>query len=369
MSIQQAIARLRAYVPPPSRWDQLPLARRAAVLIVLFADRFGDLRVVLTMRAATLKSYAGQAALPGGKSDDLTETPFQTARREAFEEIGLPLKDSQIPGFRVEHLCQLPMNLARTELGVMPCVAYLSAKTTAASPSSSLSTTSSTPITKSINPPPTVEESLIPRLDPKEVAAVFSAPFHNFLRAVDEVPSSADGVGAEAAGFPADWYKGDWTQWHQERWRMHNFYVPVAGQTVARPTQQREVVAQMPYGAHPERRRGKKRLTKAPPSASMSTSSQPPSSTSTSPLNPVAPLNDDEDPLSGLSRFRVFGMTARILVDAARVAYAEEPEFEHNSHFGDEEMIGRLMRMGRLGPVRQTGDEVTREDLIAASKI
>lgn len=44
---------------------------------------------------------------------------------------------------------------------------------------------------------------------------------------------------------------------------------------------------------------------------------------------------DDKDPLDGLSRFRVFGMTARILVDAARVAYGEDPEFEHNSHFGE----------------------------------
>ncbi len=55
-----AIARLRAYKPPPfSTWDRLPLSRRAAVLILLFADRRGDLRVVLTMRAATLRNYSG----------------------------------------------------------------------------------------------------------------------------------------------------------------------------------------------------------------------------------------------------------------------------------------------------------------------
>ena len=54
--MQQAIARLRVYVPPPSAYSSLPLSRRAAVLILLFADRRGDLRVVLTMRANTLKS-------------------------------------------------------------------------------------------------------------------------------------------------------------------------------------------------------------------------------------------------------------------------------------------------------------------------
>lgn len=45
-------------------------------------------------------------------------------------------------------------------------------------------------------------------------------------------------------------------------------------------------------------------------------------------------------------------MTARILVDAARVAYGQEPEFEHNSHLGDEELIGKLRRLGRLSSVR-----------------
>ena len=50
-----------------------------------------------------------------------------------------------------------------------------------------------------------------------------------------------------------------------------------------------------------------------------------------------------------MNRFRVFGMTARILVDAARVAFGREPVFEHNSHFGDEDLIGRLITEGRLG--------------------
>jgi hypothetical protein len=52
---------LRAYSPPPfSTWARLPVSRRAAVLLLLFADRRGDLRVVLTMRATTLRSYSGR---------------------------------------------------------------------------------------------------------------------------------------------------------------------------------------------------------------------------------------------------------------------------------------------------------------------
>lgn len=60
---------------------------------------------------------------------------------------------------------------------------------------------------------------------------------------------------------------------------------------------------------------------------------------------------------------------ARIMVDAARVAYGEEPEFEHNSHHGDEDLIGRLLRMGRLSEVRKKGEVLTKEVIREASKI
>jgi hypothetical protein len=67
--------------------------------------------------------------------------------------------------------------------------------------------------------------------------------------------------------------------------------------------------------------------------------------------------------------YRIFGMTARIIVDAARVAYAQEPEFEHNSHFGDEEMIAKLRRLGRLSAVRKGSDQLTRQTMEKAAKL
>jgi len=217
---------------------------------------------------------------------------------------------------------------------VRPCVAFLSAS------SSNNKLPPGTP-----TPTPTAEDTLIPRLDAREVAAVFSAPFHNFLRARDEDYASAGAgekeAGIEAAGFPAEWYRGSWTDWHESRWRMHNFYVPITNQTVTKPK------------------------PKSPKSSSGSSSS--------SSVGVGLPYQQHQreaaDHLAGLSRFRVFGMTARILVDCARVAYAEEPEFEHNAHFGDEEMIGRLLAMERLGAVRKSDDELTREDMKAAAKL
>ena len=60
-------------------------------------------------------------------------------------------------------------------------------------------------------------------------------------------------------------------------------------------------------------------------------------------------------------------MTARILVDCARVAYGEEPEYEHNSHFGDEDMIDRLLKIGRLSPIKKEGEILTRDVMIKAA--
>lgn len=121
---------------------------------------------------------------------------------------------------------------------------------------------------------------MIPRLDPKEVAAVFSAPFHNFLRAEDEVI-----LGHNLPGKPSDWYDGAWTDWHEGKWRMHNFYVPINDQNVSKPK---------------VREGGQAAIAEQ--------------------------LDEEEE--TGMMRYKVWGMTARMLVDAARVAYGEDPEFE-----------------------------------------
>lgn len=57
---------------------------------------------------------------------------------------------------------------------------------------------------------------------------------------------------------------------------------------------------------------------------------------------------EEEAALADGGRFKVWGMTARIAVDAARVAFGREPEFEHNVHFGDEKIIDELGRLGRF---------------------
>jgi 8-oxo-dGTP pyrophosphatase MutT (NUDIX family) len=59
----------------------------AAVLVPLVQHDAG-VTVLFTRRADTLRSHTGQVAFPGGRCDP-GETPWETALREAQEEIGL----------------------------------------------------------------------------------------------------------------------------------------------------------------------------------------------------------------------------------------------------------------------------------------
>lgn len=373
---QKAIANLRAFASPQTNWYKCPLTRRAAVLILLFADLKGDLRVVLTIRSAGLKNCtfdpaprttrstslprdargryratrtshtdvatpdAGQAALPGGKADTLSESPFTIARREAHEEIGLPTTSSALPpGYTLEHLTELPANLAMTELGVRPCVAYLR-----------------TPQPSPANKNPDASRDILPKLDRREVAAVFTAPFYNFLREKDLDPAEGKRVGGE-------WYKGSWHSWHESAWRMHQFFVPVSPETVFLADKQKRREDTPTAGS------GSESGGKQDPSAAAKPTGKS-SSRSSSSLKPPLPRSFYSTSNDALAqpRYRVFGMTARILVDCARVAYGEEPEYEHNSHFGDEEMIDRLLKIGRLGEKRREGEVLTREVMMEAAK-
>ena len=59
----------------------------AAVLVALF-EHDGETRVVLTRRAAHLRTHTGEVSFPGGRLDG-DESPEVGARREATEEVGL----------------------------------------------------------------------------------------------------------------------------------------------------------------------------------------------------------------------------------------------------------------------------------------
>lgn len=91
-----AFARLPASAPAPV---PRPVLKRAAVAIVLVeADEMADgTAMLLTRRAADLRSHRGQWALPGGRCDE-GETSVVAALRELHEELGLALGPADVLG-------------------------------------------------------------------------------------------------------------------------------------------------------------------------------------------------------------------------------------------------------------------------------
>lgn len=71
----RAVQALRDYRPPRltpliQSWaDERPRgrARRSSVLVLLYRGARNELRVILTQRAFTMSSFAGDSALPGGR--------------------------------------------------------------------------------------------------------------------------------------------------------------------------------------------------------------------------------------------------------------------------------------------------------------
>ncbi|HEV3211932.1 MAG TPA: CoA pyrophosphatase [Acidimicrobiales bacterium] len=61
--------------------------RESAVLVAAFEEG-GEARVVLTLRAGTLRRHRGEVSFPGGRLDP-GEAPLDAALREAHEEVGL----------------------------------------------------------------------------------------------------------------------------------------------------------------------------------------------------------------------------------------------------------------------------------------
>ena len=104
---------LDAHVPAA---HAVATARPAAVLTPIVA-RPGGATVLLTLRAADMRSHSGQIAFPGGKIDP-GEAPAAAALREAQEEIGLS-------GRFIEPVGWLDPYLTGTGYRILPLVAIV----------------------------------------------------------------------------------------------------------------------------------------------------------------------------------------------------------------------------------------------------
>ncbi|KAF8523974.1 NUDIX hydrolase domain-like protein [Hysterangium stoloniferum] len=170
---------------PPGRF---PRSRRAAVLVALFIGREGDLYVLLSQRAEKLRSYPGDTSLPGGKLERNDRSIENTARREAFEEIGLPLDKNKVP-----LLCILEPFLAGNNVIVTPVVVLV------------------------------LDPTLRPILNRSEVQSLFSHPLLGFLT-TSPIPVERAVSNTYALEPPAKPYHTFRDiGWHGRHVRMHSF--------------------------------------------------------------------------------------------------------------------------------------------------
>ncbi|WP_165903705.1 NUDIX hydrolase [Hymenobacter gummosus] len=100
-------------LPPPA-----PQLREAAVLVPVYRDDAGQLRLVLLVRS-NFGVHGGQLAFPGGKQDPEDASLLDTALREAEEEVFLPRT-------AVEVLAELPDVSTPTGFRVTPYLGRIS---------------------------------------------------------------------------------------------------------------------------------------------------------------------------------------------------------------------------------------------------
>ncbi|MFP1748669.1 CoA pyrophosphatase [Lonsdalea quercina] len=112
--LAQFVTRFQLQAPeatPSSRF-----LRQAAVLVPMIRRR--EPTLLLTRRAANLRTHAGQVAFPGGAADPEDRSLIATALREAYEEVA-------IPSSRVQVLGTLPSQDSVSGFQVTPVIGLL----------------------------------------------------------------------------------------------------------------------------------------------------------------------------------------------------------------------------------------------------
>lgn len=180
--------------------EAVPAYRRAAVLLSLFPGRNGDLYVILSQRSSTLRSHSGDTAIPGGRFEASDADLEATARREAWEETGLPIDPRRAP-----KLCELAPFVSANELLVTPIVVFI------------------------------LDPLIKPKLNPLEVTQLFSLPLQSFLyhfpplemRKALRLRSDVDVNSSPKSEVnpPSDWHTCRDIHWlGGRRYRRHTFW-------------------------------------------------------------------------------------------------------------------------------------------------
>jgi 8-oxo-dGTP pyrophosphatase MutT (NUDIX family) len=166
--------------------------RPAAVLAPLVMRPDG-LTVLLTRRADTLRQHTGQIAFPGGRCDP-GETPWETALREAEEEVGLDRSFVELAGLLTPYETV-------TGYRVIPVVGF-------------------------------VRPGFTLTLNSGEVAEAFEAPFEFLMNTANHQRQSREAPGGERRYFYAMPYE-DYFIWGATAGMLRGLHQRLYGETVA----------------------------------------------------------------------------------------------------------------------------------------
>ncbi len=84
-----AVVRALAAGPPPKRSPLEAVSTRASGVLAPLYEEGGEVHVVLTRRAWHMRSHTGEVSFPGGRQEEGDATLWDTALREAREEVDL----------------------------------------------------------------------------------------------------------------------------------------------------------------------------------------------------------------------------------------------------------------------------------------
>lgn len=70
--------------------------KQAAVLVLFYPNEQNDIKILLTKRATYKGKHSAQISFPGGKVEEKDSSIYETALREAYEEVGVYSKDVKI---------------------------------------------------------------------------------------------------------------------------------------------------------------------------------------------------------------------------------------------------------------------------------
>lgn len=112
-----------ATIGPPVRSEREHRVGRGAAVLAAVYEHEGEAFVVLTRRSAALRVHGGEVSFPGGGQDAGEDLP-DTARREAWEEVGLDPASVEIIG-ELDHLSTIT-----SDSFIVPYVALLPARPT-----------------------------------------------------------------------------------------------------------------------------------------------------------------------------------------------------------------------------------------------